>query len=161
MGRMMLFETPSPIRYRCAMARYATLRASDADREAVAERLRRAAVEGRLEPDELEQRLGAALSARTYGQLDGLLADLPSGAVRPRERSRLAVGARSVAAVAVPVAVALVALLALVTVVAIAAAGWMVWMLIWLLVCTGRCSARRRRHVSVRRVHRTRPAGLL
>ena len=51
------------------MARHAALRASDADRDAVAERLRVAAVEGRLDADELEQRVHVALRARTYGQL--------------------------------------------------------------------------------------------
>ncbi|MET0836747.1 MAG: DUF1707 domain-containing protein [Thermoleophilaceae bacterium] len=53
------------------------LRASDADREVAAERLRAAAVEGRLTPDELEQRLEAALGGGTYGELEALVADLP------------------------------------------------------------------------------------
>jgi hypothetical protein len=47
------------------VARYTALRASDADREAVAERLRQAAIEGRLDADELEQRLHVAFRART------------------------------------------------------------------------------------------------
>lgn len=59
------------------MTRRAILRASDAEREQVAERLRQAAMEGRLLPEELEERIGAALSARTYGELDVLVADLP------------------------------------------------------------------------------------
>ena len=63
------------------------MRASDADRERVTERLRKAAGEGRLEADELEERLEAALSARTYGGLDAVEADLPRGA-RPRTRRR-------------------------------------------------------------------------
>jgi Domain of unknown function (DUF1707) len=143
------------------MARYATLRASDADREAVAERLRRAAVEGRLEHDELEQRLDAALRARTYGELDRLLVDLPAPRAAPRPRAPVAV--RSALALAIPVAMTLVAVIVVVTVVAVAAAGWMVWMLIWLMVWMGRGAHRhgRRRHGHVRRVHRTRPAGLL
>lgn len=53
------------------------LRASDADREQVAEQLRMAAAEGRLSPEELDQRLGDAFRARTYGELASLLADLP------------------------------------------------------------------------------------
>lgn len=53
------------------------IRASDAEREAVAARLRTAAGEGRLEPDELEERLGAAFAARTRGELVPLVADLP------------------------------------------------------------------------------------
>lgn len=53
------------------------MRASDADREYIAERLRNAAAEGRLTAAELEHRLGAAFAARTYGQLDAAVADLP------------------------------------------------------------------------------------
>jgi len=66
------------------MARRATLRASDADRELVADHLRNATAEGRLLAEELEERLGVAFSARTYGELDSLVADLP----RPRENRR-------------------------------------------------------------------------
>jgi hypothetical protein len=53
------------------------LRASHADRDRVVEILRVAAGEGRLTADELDQRLEAALSARTVGDLVELTADLP------------------------------------------------------------------------------------
>jgi hypothetical protein len=53
------------------------LRASDAEREAVVEQLRRHAAEGRLDPEELEQRVSAAYAARTHGELVPLTADLP------------------------------------------------------------------------------------
>ena len=56
----------------------AAIRAADADREAVAERLRIAATEGRIEPWELDDRLGRAYRAKTYGDLETLLADLPA-----------------------------------------------------------------------------------
>lgn len=55
-----------------------TVRAADADREAVAERLRLAAGEGRINFDELDERLGYAYNAGTYGQLRALVADLPA-----------------------------------------------------------------------------------
>ena len=55
-------------------------RAADADREAVAERLRIAAGEGRIDLAELDERLDQAYAAKTYGQLRILVADLP---VRP------------------------------------------------------------------------------
>jgi hypothetical protein len=55
----------------------AAIRAADADREAVAQRLRVAASEGRIELWELDDRLGRAYRARTYGDLDRLVADLP------------------------------------------------------------------------------------
>lgn len=68
------------------MTEQAALRASDADRERVAERLRHAAAEGRLLADELEERLGIALSAKTYGQLDAVVSDLPKAALDQRRR---------------------------------------------------------------------------
>ena len=52
------------------------LRATDADRERVAERLRAAAADGQLTFDELEDRLNAAYAARTGGDLVPLTADL-------------------------------------------------------------------------------------
>lgn len=54
------------------------MRASHADRDRVAELLRVAAGDGRLTPDELDERLEAALSARTVDELAGLTADLPA-----------------------------------------------------------------------------------
>ncbi|MBN1530788.1 MAG: DUF1707 domain-containing protein [Thermoleophilaceae bacterium] len=62
------------------------LLASDAERDAAAERLRRAGGEGRLAPEELEERLGVALSARTRGELDAVVGDLPATR-RGRRRS--------------------------------------------------------------------------
>jgi len=53
------------------------LRASDADREAIAERLRAAAGEGRLTLEEADERLAAAYAARTVAELAPLTADLP------------------------------------------------------------------------------------
>jgi hypothetical protein len=53
-------------------------RASDAERETAAERLRVAAGDGRLDPEELEERLESAYSARTVGELEGLTRDLPA-----------------------------------------------------------------------------------
>jgi hypothetical protein len=66
------------------MAQRSRLRASDEDRERIAERLRHAAAEGRLLSEELEQRLATALRARTYGELDAVVSDLPGD--RPARR---------------------------------------------------------------------------
>jgi hypothetical protein len=65
------------------------MRASDADRAQVAEQLRRATIEGRLLGDEFDERLEQALDARTYGELDAIVADLPHQheVVRPRGRA--------------------------------------------------------------------------
>ncbi|MFH0518830.1 DUF1707 domain-containing protein [Streptomyces sp. M41] len=57
------------------------LRASDADRERVAEVLRDALAEGRLDMEEFEERLDATYQARTYGELAPITRDLPVGAV--------------------------------------------------------------------------------
>jgi hypothetical protein len=53
------------------------VRASDADREAVSERLRIAAGEGRITLEELEERLDRTYAAKTYAELDALIEDLP------------------------------------------------------------------------------------
>jgi hypothetical protein len=62
------------------MAKRSALRASDADRDRVAERLRQAVTEGRLLAHEFEDRLARTLRARTYGDLDAVVEDLPSAA---------------------------------------------------------------------------------
>jgi hypothetical protein len=113
------------------MARHSSLRAADSDREAVTERLRRAAAEGRLEPDELEDRLHTALRARTYGELDRVLSDLPATRAAWDHR-RLATGlpsARTALAVATRVSVALVVLALVLVDAALTVAWWLVWAL--------------------------------
>jgi hypothetical protein len=54
-----------------------TLRAGDADREAVGQALRRHHADGRIDTEELQDRISRCYSARTHGELDALLADLP------------------------------------------------------------------------------------
>ena len=54
------------------------LRASHEDRDRIVELLRVSAGDGRLSIDELGERVEAALTARTYGELEGLVADLPA-----------------------------------------------------------------------------------
>ncbi|MFE4689845.1 DUF1707 domain-containing protein [Streptomyces sp. NPDC056749] len=66
------------------------MRASDAERERVAETLREAVAEGRLEMDEFEQRLDATFKARTHGELVPLVRDLPA----PGGRAAAAVAGR-------------------------------------------------------------------
>jgi Flp pilus assembly protein TadB len=109
------------------MSPTASLRASDADRDAVADRLHQAAVEGRLEPDELEERLHRALRARTYGELRRLVADLPSS--RPARRATTGL---TVAKLTFRVVLALVALAAVLTVLAVMAVWWLAWLVLWL-----------------------------
>jgi hypothetical protein len=59
------------------------IRISDADRERVAAKLREHYAEGRLSSDELDERLSAALSAKTVGELRQVMADLPDDAGAP------------------------------------------------------------------------------
>jgi uncharacterized membrane protein len=61
-------------------AAYASIRASDADRERLVEVLKNGFAEGRLTQDEYNLRMGHAYAARTYGELGALVADLPGGA---------------------------------------------------------------------------------
>jgi hypothetical protein len=64
------------------------MRAGDADRQAVADKLRGALDEGRLDLHEYDERLQRAYAAKTYGDLNGLLDDLPDTV--PASRSQLA-----------------------------------------------------------------------
>jgi hypothetical protein len=73
------------------------LRASDSDREAAIERLRVAGMEGRLDSEELEDRIATAYAARWVGELDALTLDVTPPAapldptplvfVRPQRRT--------------------------------------------------------------------------
>jgi hypothetical protein len=54
------------------------LRASHDDRDRVVELLRVSAGDGRLTAEELDERLELAMTARTYGELARLVADLPA-----------------------------------------------------------------------------------
>lgn len=114
------------------MPRRSTLRASDADRDQIAERLRNAAAEGRLLAEELEERLGALFSSRTYGELDALVADLPGPTPARRPRSRELV-ARGVLALAV-IGLAVVAIMVVIAAVLTGLAGlWLFWPFLALL----------------------------
>jgi hypothetical protein len=70
-----------------------SLRVSDRERDEVATLLRDHAAEGRLTAEELDERLGRALSARTGADLDTVLADLPARRTHA-ERTRRRAAAR-------------------------------------------------------------------
>ncbi|MEU6857625.1 DUF1707 domain-containing protein [Glycomyces sp. NPDC046736] len=70
------------------------MRASESDRQVVMERLRQAVEEGRLDVAEYQDRVDAAMLARTYSELDVLLSDLqalspPGFADGPVEPTRM------------------------------------------------------------------------
>lgn len=58
-------------------AMHRDVRASDADRDAVVERLQRALSQGRLTMEEFDERTAAAYAAKTHGDLAVLTRDLP------------------------------------------------------------------------------------
>ena len=94
------------------------LRVSQAERDAAVDALRGHAAEGRLEIDELEERIEHALTARTRGDLHEPFADLPAAPARRRPRKP------------VPRPAALLLAVALVAGVVFAltgAAGWVMW----------------------------------
>ncbi|MFE7528913.1 DUF1707 domain-containing protein [Kitasatospora sp. NPDC057542] len=69
-------EQPEQLPIRTTPQNQTEPRAGDADREAVAERLREAAGEGRINLGELTERLDLTYAARTYRELDALVSDL-------------------------------------------------------------------------------------
>jgi DUF1707 SHOCT-like domain len=99
-------------------------RVSDADRERVAELLRDHAAAGRLDTQELEQRLERAYAARYGGDLQAVLAELPP---TPAPRVR-APRPHVTAAPLLPLAIA-----ALVALAAVTSTWWLLW-LIWPIV---------------------------
>src|SRR5262249_2574811 len=70
------------------------MRTSDADRERVTARLRDHFADGRLTRDELDERIAAALNAKTFGELRRVLADLPEPRPVPPQRSPLVAAPR-------------------------------------------------------------------
>ena len=54
------------------------LRVGDAEREAVADILRREHLAGRLDDDEFDERVARCLAAKTYTELDELIGDFPA-----------------------------------------------------------------------------------
>lgn len=92
----------------------------------MAERLRVATGEGRLVPRELEDRLTVALTAKTHGQLDVLVSDLPASG---RSSRAMPIWARATLGVAGAVGVVAAAATAamLFTLIAFLSAVWMLF----------------------------------
>lgn len=74
------------------------MRAGDSDRQLVADRLKKALDEGRLDIVEYDDRLQKTYAAKTYGDLKGLLDDLPGTAVAGRPPAEPAPPAEQAAA---------------------------------------------------------------
>ena len=118
------------------------IRISDADRERVTGRFREHFAEGRLTSEELDERISAALSAKTFGDLRRIMADLPEPSpVRPDVKQAPPwayrhgfVGRRGPRLL--PLAIVF-----LIAAIAIPGAGWMfvaflkVVLIVWLVAC--------------------------
>ena len=63
------------------------LRAADADRERTADRLRTGHAEGRLDLAEFQERIERCYEAKTFGELEALVTDLPRQDERDEGRS--------------------------------------------------------------------------
>ncbi len=118
------------------------IRVSDADRDRVTARLRDHFAEGRLTPDELDERISAALNASTFGDLRRVVADLPgpvpvppAAAQRP-QRAGPPLIARRRGPRLLPIA-----LLVVLTALLVPGGGWLLFafikliLLFWLVTC--------------------------
>jgi hypothetical protein len=114
--------------YEPASPRDRSLRAGDKERDAVSEILRRAHVEGRLDNDEFQLRLERALTAKTYADLDGLIADFP------RERATAAPTGRRSGWRPWPVPFMFLPLVVIAAIAVGAHAGWLAIPLLFLFV---------------------------
>ncbi len=148
------------------MSKRGSLRASDAERDQVVDRLHKAATEGRIASDELEQRVSTALKARTYDELEATVADLPAPGSRgsaPRPRGsvqrRRSAGSLVLSAVRANPMLLLFAIPALVVTAAMLLAATIVWAVLMVVVMMlgGRCGARRPPWVYARHHHGLRP----
>ena len=74
------------------MIRDPNLRASDADRDATADRLRQHHTDGRIDPEEFQERLDRCFAAKTVGELAELTRDLPDDTARHRAGGRTRFG---------------------------------------------------------------------
>jgi hypothetical protein len=64
-------------RFEINFNRNPNMRASDADRESTGDRLRQHHADGRLDAEEFQERIERCYAAKTIGELDDLIADLP------------------------------------------------------------------------------------
>jgi Domain of unknown function (DUF1707) len=64
-----------------------TLRVGNRERDEVVDILRHEHLEGRLDADEFQERLDHCLAAKTYADLDALIADFPAQVPQPERES--------------------------------------------------------------------------
>jgi len=132
------------------------IRISDADRERVAARLREHFAQGRLSSDELDERISAALTAKTVGDLRPIMADLPDPApVTPQTRQSAPRAIRRVPVFRRGPRLLPLVILALIAALVIPGANWVLFaflqlvLVLWLVACLAGLFtvARFRRHM--------------
>jgi len=118
------------------------IRVSDADRERVAERLREHFAQGRLSSEELDERISAALGAKTVGDLRAIMTDLPEPELVPAQARRPGPwGARPGGVFVRGPRLFPLAIFALIAALVIPGAGWVffaflqVVLALWLVAC--------------------------
>lgn len=118
------------------------IRISDADREEMTARLRDHFAEGRLSREELDDRVTEALSAKTFGELRRIMADLPDPAPVPsRARQAPPLAGRHGVVVWRGPRILPLAIIALIAALVIPGAAWVflafvkVLLVLWLVAC--------------------------
>jgi hypothetical protein len=119
-------------------------RVGDADRNRTADLLKEAHAAGYLTLEEVDERLGTALAARTRGELEGLVADLPPEWRATQDRGRQPAGPPARRRPALPPEVAwlvpLLVVVAALLVLAVLTRGFFFfpWPLLWIFFAFGR-----------------------
>jgi DUF1707 SHOCT-like domain len=118
-------------------------RAGDADRNRTAALLKEAHAAGYLTLEEVDERLGSALAARTRGELDRLVADLPPEWRASQERGLRPTGPTARQRPALPPEAAwlvplLVVVAALIVLTVVARGFFFPWPLLWIFFLFGR-----------------------
>jgi Domain of unknown function (DUF1707) len=118
-------------------------RVGDADRNRTADLLKEAHAAGYLTLEEVDERLGTALAARTRGELDELVADLPPEWRAGQEQGRRPAGPPARQRPALPPEAAwlvpLLAIVAALVVLAVVTRGFFFpWPLLWIVFAIGR-----------------------
>ena len=135
-----------------------SIRVSDADRDRVTAQLRDHFAAGRITPGELDERLSAALNAKTFGDLRRIMADLPGPVPAPLSAAPPPLRASSAWAVRRHPPFPPLILLALLATLLIPGTGWLLAafvnliLLVWLMTAVvgafafGRSQRRRHHH---------------
>ncbi len=113
------------------MIRNPNLRASDADRDATADRLRQHHTDGRLDQDEFQERLDRCFAAKTVGELAELTRDLPDDPARHRARGRTGFGLLGYLRM-IPIVPIILAIIAIHLIVGVASGPWILIPLLFL-----------------------------